>query len=86
MTNFYIYLDYEGNYAVKAYDKIDTDKFFYEVSKKIAFDDCTQEIVIDIFWKGSRIMYAGWQPGMKYEYKNLDGDTIWVGYFPEWDH
>ena len=68
------------------YEKIDIDKFFYEISKRIAFDDCSGEEIIAIFWHGKEVQYVGWQPMMRYEYKNLGGNTVWVGEFPEWDH
>jgi hypothetical protein len=84
--SFYIYRDADGEIHNKTYNHIDTDKFFYEVSKMIAFDDCTDITVLSIVWKGKEVEYVGWQPCMKYEYKDLDGNTVWVGYFEEWDH
>ena len=62
------------------------DKFFHDVSNIIAFDDCTNYTIISIVFDGKELEYAGWQPSMKYEYKDLDGNTVWVGEFPEWDH
>ena len=84
--SWYIYLDYEGVAHSVTHDGIDMDKFFYEVSKRIAFDDCTEEAVVKIYYRGKEVIYAGWQPGMIFEYKDLDGNTIWVGDFPHWDH
>jgi hypothetical protein len=85
-ASLYIYTDCEGNAHSVTYDHIDTDRFFYEISKRIAYDDLTNETVTDIYWRGMRIEYAGWQPCMKFEYKDLGGKTVWVGTFPEWDH
>jgi hypothetical protein len=82
---FYVVETNEETY-VKAYEHIDMDKFFYEVSKHLAFADCSDERIITIYWKGNEIQYAGWQPNMRYEYKNRQNKTIWVGDFPEWDH
>jgi hypothetical protein len=85
-ASLYIYRDREGEMHSVTYEHIDTDKFFYEISKRIAFDDITDESVVAIFWRGKEIRYAGWQPCMKYEYKDLGGSTVWLGNFPEWDH
>ena len=85
-ASFYIYRDCEEIAHSVIYEHIDIDKFFYEISKRIAFDDCTGELVIAIFWQGRQVEYAGWQPCMRYEYINRNGNTVWVGEFPEWDH
>ena len=84
--SWYIYADHEGNAYAKHFGNVDEDFFFTNVSKKICFDDCDDDTVVKIFYKGKEVFYAGWQPGMKYEYKDLDGNTVWVGYFEEWDH
>lgn len=85
-TSFYIYRDYEGIAHSVSCEHGNIDRFFCEISKRIAFDDCTGEEVIAIFWRGKEVEYAGWQPCMKFEYKDLDNNTVWVGNFPEWDH
>lgn len=84
--SWYIYTDAEGIAHCETFGKIDMDMFFYKVSKRIAFDDLSDETVQKIYYKGKEVEYAGWQPCMKYEYADLDGNTIWVGDFPEWDH
>ena len=84
--SWYIYTDCENNVYAKHFGSVDEDFFFTNVSKKICYDDLYDEVVHKIFYKGKEVTYAGWQPGMKYEYQDLDGNTVWVGYFPEWDH
>lgn len=85
--SWYIYTDSEGNVYTQTFDgQTSVDFFFTKVSQRICFDDLTDETVQKIYYKGKEVEYAGWQPGMKYEYKDLDGNTVWVGYFPEWDH
>lgn len=85
--SWYIYTDREGNAYSQVFKGDMSDDFFFgNVSKKICFDDLDDETVQKIYFKGKEVIYAGWQPGMKYEYKDLDGNTVWVGYFPEWDH
>lgn len=85
-ASFYIYRDGNDVTHSVTYEHIDTDKFFYEVSKRYAFDDCTNETMVAIFWRGKEVEYMGWKPNMTFEYKDLNGKTVWVGSFPEWDH
>ena len=75
-----------GETYVQSYINIDMDKFFYKVSKVIAFSDCSDERILGIFYNGIEVHYAGWKPNMRYEFKDNNGLTIWVGDFPEWDH
>ena len=84
--SWYIYTDWEGNAYAKHFGSVDADFFFTSVSKMICFDDLDDTNVEKIFYKGKEVFYAGWQPCMKYEYTDADGNTIWVGYFEEWDH
>jgi hypothetical protein len=84
--SWYIYTDSEGIAHSETFGKIDMDQFFYKVSKRIAFDDINDETVHNIYFRGNEVFYVGYQPGMKYEYQDLKGNTIWVGSFPEWDH
>lgn len=86
VPSWYIYTDAEGIAHSETYGQITEDQFFTKVSKRIAFDDIYDETVQKIYYKGKEVEYAGWQPCMKYEYKDLDGNTFWVGNFPEWDH
>lgn len=84
--SWYIYTDYEGIAHSETFGGIGIDQFFTKVSKKIAFDDLDDITMQKIYYKGKEVYYVGWQPCMKFEYKDLDGNTIWVGYFEEWDH
>ena len=85
--SWYIYTDCDGVAHSETFDgNFGEDYFFTKVSKKICFDDLEDITVQKIFYKGKEVEYAGWHPGMKYEYKDLNGNTVWVGYFPEWDH
>ena len=86
IASFYIYTDGEGITHSVTYEHIDTDKFFCEISKRIAFDDLTNETVTEIYWRGMKVEYKGWQRGMKFEYATQNGETVWVGEFPHWDH
>lgn len=84
--SWYIYTDCEGEAHSEVFGQTNDNHFFTDVSKRICFDDCTDETVVKIFYKGKEVFFAGWQRGMKFEYKDLDGNTVWVGYFEHWDH
>lgn len=66
--------------------EMNMDRFFTQVSKRIAFDDCSNEEILAIFYKGKEIHYAGWQVGMRFEYRDAEGNAVWAGDFPHWDH
>ena len=84
--SWFIYTDSEGTAHSETFGQTTPDQFFTRVSRRICFDDLDDITVQKIYLGGKEVIYAGWQPGMKYEYQDLDGNTVWVGYFPEWDH
>lgn len=87
LTNTAIVIrDSDGIIKIIAYEEADKNAFFFAVSKHIAFSDCSGEDIMSIYFEGKEIEYAGWQQGMKFEYKDLDGNTVWVGVFEHWDH
>ena len=85
-TACYTYETAEGNIYVKSFELISMFEFFREVSNVIAFGDCTGFSIVSIELDGKLIEYVGWQPNMFFEYQDLDGETVWYGSFPEWDH
>ena len=85
--SYYVIEDEDGIVHVVGYHSNDSaDRFFTDVSHTLALDDCTGETVLDIIWKGERVHYAGWQPGMVYEYHDSKNKIIWSGNFHNWDH
>lgn len=86
VPSWYIYTDSEGIAHSENCDNVDLDMFLYKVSKRIAFDDIDGITVQKIYFRGKELEYAGWQPGMKFEFTDLNGKTVWVGQFEEWDH
>lgn len=87
VPSWYIYTDYKSEVkSVTFGSSVSKDQFFTAVSRAIAFDDCDDITVQRIFYKGKEVEYAGWQPCMKFEYTDLDGKSIWVGSFEQWDH
>lgn len=85
--SWYVYTDCDGDAHSDTFNgDIREDYFFHRVSYAICFSDCEEITVHKIYFRGKEVIYAGWQPGMRFEYKDLDGNTIWVGDFPHWDH
>ena len=84
--SWYIYTDADGETHDVVYGYAETNQFFIDVSRRICFDDCTNEIVQKIYYKGKEVFYAGWQPCMKFEFVEANGDTVWVNHFEHWDH
>ena len=84
--SWYIYTDCDGEPHTEVFGQITENAFFTKVSKKICFDDLDDSTVHKIFFQGKEVEYAGWQRGMKFEYADLDGNSVWVGYFEHWDH
>ena len=86
VSAYYTYKTDAGTHYVKDFPSTSADAFFREVSNIIAFGDCNGDTVVHIFFDGKPIEYAGWQPNMLFEYKDIDGETVWYRSFPEWDH
>lgn len=84
--SWYIYTDADGEVHSETFGQITENQFFTKVSKRIAFDDLDNITVQKIYFRGKEIEYAGWQPCMTFEYKDLDGNTVWIEQFEEWDH
>lgn len=86
---FYTVLTSEDNYyTVLPSDNTEDsiNRWFAKLAKTIAFIDCSAEIVTSIVHKGQEITYAGWKPGMRYEFIDAEGNIVWSASFPEWDH
>lgn len=87
IPSWYIYTDSEGTARCQTFDGQTTaNQFFTCVSKRICFDDLDDITVQKIYFHGKEVEYVGWQPCMKFEYKDLNGNTVWVGQFEHWDH
>ena len=85
-STFVVIRDEDGIVKVITATAWDKDAFFHTVSRHYAFNDCSGEDIIAIYYEGKEVQYVGWQPCMKFEYEDLNGNTIWVGEFPQWDH
>ena len=63
-------------------------QLMYNVSKIHAFDDCEYEDwqLVVVSADGKLLRYAGWQPGMRYQWYDENGEVVWDCCYPEWDH
>ena len=85
--SWFIYTEPDGEPTCVVHnDPHDELGFFVKVAKCIAFSDCTEKQVEKIFFKGKEVVYVGWQHGMTFEFKDLNGNTVWCESFPHWDH
>lgn len=82
-----VWCRYEDGYIIPHYFS-DRNKAFRYASKRICFSDADPYYLEEIYIKAKeeRYTYAGWQPGMVYEWINSQGKTEWIEEFPEWDH
>ena len=64
------------------------NEMFCSISKIICFDDLDDTFEVhEIFYNGKKVEYAGWQPGMHFEYRFTEtNETAWEGWFEHWDH
>lgn len=61
--------------------------FFRTVAERYAFNDCSDDRVLEVVFDGCHIEYAGWQPGMLIEFREVTtGLIVFSERFPEWDH
>lgn len=76
--------DYESR---EAWQRRRAQAFFRTVAERYAFSDCSDDRVLEIVFDGCRIEYAGWQPGMLYDFREAStGLVVFSERFPQWDH
>lgn len=83
-TPYWFTSKFENDEYIRYFDS--HEELMNAVVRAIAFSDCSDEDVLDISSGGNIIYYVGWQPGMHYVFKNLDGEVVWDNYYPEYDH
>lgn len=76
----------DGEITTEVFDSLDA--MLHQVSFMHAFSDCDDSYqIVNVLWGTREIRYMGWQPGMKFEYYWADnGESMWVNYYPNWDH
>lgn len=63
---------------IHLYTKFENDfDFFITISKTICFSNLSGEDVKEIYYKGEKIHYAGWQSDLYFQFLNENGETVW---------
>lgn len=86
MTATFFVVEYEDGIYVRGLDEGSFEQWFTVLAHTLAFDDCSNERVLYIMYRGKELHYTGWKPGMTYEFADKKGNIIWSARFPEWDH
>ena len=77
-----------GAIEMRYFEKSDIGALCYKASQIYAWSDCddTYEIV-EIMCDGRKLEYIGWQPGMLFEYRDVEsGEIVASAEHWEWDH
>ena len=77
-----------GEVVMKYFEKGDVGALCYKASQFYAWADCddTYEIV-EIMCDGRELEYLGWQPGMLFEYRDVEsGEIVSSAEHWEWEH
>jgi hypothetical protein len=76
-----------GDVVMKYFEKGDIGALCYKASQYYAWADCDDTYRIDeIMCDGEAIFYKGWQPGMLFEFYDLNGTIVYSAEFMQWDH
>lgn len=84
--SFMIIHDSDCTYVVTFDNYISAYAFFRNVSHELSFGDCTGYEVDKIVWNGCEFEYEGWQSGMVFSFRAIDGEKTLSYCFPEFDH
>lgn len=86
--NYFTYLLNCGDYYERRYVQFDTPaEMFENAARCIAFDDLSDDVFESCYVDGNEYLYAGWQPGMVYEFIDEEtGKVVYSTCHPEWDH
>lgn len=77
-----------GEKIYKYFEKGDVNALCRTAAKFYAFDDCDDTYAIErIMCDGVEFEYAGWQPGMLFEFFETEsGKIVYSNTFEQWDH
>lgn len=86
--NNYLELQYHEEAELTRIFYNSADEVGYWASKYLCFDDIDDSYdVVKIVMDGREVRYAGWMPGMRFEYYDAETQEIVAQYeFPNWDH
>ena len=77
-----------GGQTYRYFEKGDINSLCRTAAQYYAFSDCDDTYAIErIMCDGVELEYAGWQPGMVYEFFETEsGKIVYSNAFPQWDH
>lgn len=77
-----------GERTHRYFEKGDVGALCYTAAKFYAFDDFDDTYYIDSIWcDGKELEYVGWQPGMLFEFREVDtGKIVYSASFECWEH
>ena len=77
-----------GEVVMKYFEKGDIGALCYKASQFYAWSDCDDTYRIEeIMCDGRELEYVGWQPGMLFEYRDVEsGEIVASAEHWEWDH
>ena len=77
-----------GEVVMKYFEKGDVGALCYKASQFYAWSDCDDTYRIEeIMCDGRELEYVGWQPGMLFEYRDVEsGEIVASAEHWEWDH
>jgi hypothetical protein len=76
-----------GEVVMKYFEKGDIGALCYKASQIYAWHDCDDTYDIEeIMCDGEPLFYKGWQPGMLFEFYDLNGTIVYSAEFMCWDH
>ena len=86
MPTYYV-VKFDDEYYTHGFSStIDINKFFWDVSYRISFSDCSDEEVTEIMWQGKKVKYAGWKPENLFVFKDEEGNIVYEHYYPSFVH
>jgi hypothetical protein len=77
-----------GEKIYKYFEKGDIGSLCYAAAQYYAWSDCDDTYALEeIMYDGVELEYAGWQPGMLFEFfEPKSGKIVYSNEFPQWDH
>ena len=78
----------DGEISYRYFEKGDVCALCRMAAQHYAWDDCDDTYsIVEIMCDGVELEYTGWQPGMVYEFREVEsGKIVYSNAFPQWDH
>ena len=77
-----------GEFEYRYFEKGDVGALCYKASQMYAWSDCDDTYsIVEIMCDGRELEYVGWQPGMLFEYRDVEsGEIVASAEHWEWNH